>query len=47
MRHELIPLQSSDPLHLVDMGLDFYLINFHLHENYDKGLHGGPWFVKQ
>ena len=29
----------------VDLGKDFFLIKFSAEEDYDKVLHGGPWFI--
>lgn len=35
----------NDPLNLIDMGNDIFLINFKNVENFRKALHEGPWFL--
>ncbi|XP_019242607.1 PREDICTED: uncharacterized protein LOC109222745, partial [Nicotiana attenuata] len=37
--------RPTEHLPLIDLGYDYYLIKFTRSENYDKALHGGPWFI--
>lgn len=36
------PIES---LQIMDLGIDFFMINSQKHENYTTTLHKGPWFV--
>lgn len=37
--------QPSEPLALIDLGQDFFLIKFQKQENYSKAIHQVPWFL--
>lgn len=41
--HEL--WQPNEELNIIDLGKDFFLIDFTLSENYFKAIHGGSWFI--
>lgn len=41
--HEL--WQPTENLNIIDLGKDFFLIDFIEAENYSKAIHGGPWFI--
>lgn len=37
--------KPTENLQIIDLGLDFLMINFQELENYTKALHNGPWFI--
>lgn len=37
--------KPTESITLIDLGYNYYLIKFLNPENYDKALHGGPWFI--
>lgn len=37
--------RPTEYMSLIDLGYDYYLVNFSKEENYNKALHEGPWFI--
>ncbi|KAI5672121.1 hypothetical protein M9H77_12485 [Catharanthus roseus] len=40
-------METNRRLRLMNLLKDFFLIKFHMIENYNKALHEGPWFIGQ
>ncbi|PHU25972.1 hypothetical protein BC332_04304 [Capsicum chinense] len=48
LKNNLVGLwKPTEPLTLIDLGWDYYIAKFNKHENTDKVLHKGSWFVTE
>lgn len=46
LKSKLIELwQPNEPLILIDLGYNYFIVKFIKGENSNKALHGGPWFI--